>query len=152
MFDQIYLCGDYNGRIGELSDTVEGIHTVPQRTQLDKIVHGHDEPLIDFMQDTKLCVLHLNPENDNYTCISTIIHVFQQLYMYFNNYTCISPPRSASVVDYIITPHDVYYKCQTFNIYTMTELMDKCNLSPLIGNKCKPTQYCMYNLRLLKMI
>ncbi len=53
-------------------------------------MHGHGEPHIDFMQDAKLCVLNgrLNPEIDNYTCIS--------------------PRGAASVVDYIITPHDVY--------------------------------------------
>ncbi len=96
---------------------------------MDKIVHGHGEPLIDFMQDAKLCVLNdrLNPENDNYTCIS---------------------PRGASVVDYIITPHVVYYKCPTFNFYTMTErwtsLIFRCWL--IIDVNLLTTQNCMYIL------
>ncbi len=61
----------------------EGINAVPKRTPLDSIVHGHGEPLTDFMQDVKMCVLNgrLKPENDNYTCIS---------------------PRGASFVDYIM--------------------------------------------------
>ncbi len=127
--DQIYLCGEYNGRIGELSDAVEGIDIVPKRTLSDNIVHGHGELLIDFMQDAKLCILNgrISPEIDNYTCIS---------------------PRGASVVDYIITPHDVYYKCPTLNIYIMTELMDKCNLSLLIGNRCKSPDHSILHVQL----
>ena len=116
--DQTYICGDFNGRIGELSDTVDGIDMLPRRCALDKTVHGHGEALIGFMQDAKLCVLNgrLNPENDNYTCIST---------------------KGASVVDYIMVPHDVYFKCTKFNVYTMADLVDKYNLIPLLGNRCK---------------
>ncbi len=89
--DYIYLCGDYNGRIGNMTDVVHAIDFLPERKPLDPIVHGHGESLIELMQDAKLCVLNgcLNPENDNYTCISTC---------------------GSSVVDYIITPHHVYYK------------------------------------------
>ncbi len=114
----IYLCGEYNGRIG----IVHEIDSLPERKPLDKTVHGHGESLFELMQDAKLCVLNgpLNPENDNYTCIS---------------------PCRSSVVDYIITPHDVYYKCQAFHFYTTTDMIYACNLAPLIGDRCKPPDH-----------
>ena len=115
---QVYICGDFNGRIGNLSDVVEGIDSLPSRNILDNVIHGHGEALIGFLQDAKLCTLNgrLSPENDNFTCIS---------------------PKGISVVDYIIVPHDVFHKCKTFNVYTMTDIADMCNLAPLIGNRCK---------------
>ncbi len=75
-----------------MTAVVHEIDSLPERNPLDKIVNAQGESLIELMQDAKLCVLNgrLNPEHDNYTCIS---------------------PRGSSVVDYIITPHDVYYKC-----------------------------------------
>ncbi len=111
---QIYICGDFNGRIGNLSDVVEGIDSLPNRNVLDKTVPVHGEALIGFMQDAKLCLLNgrLSPENNNFTCIS---------------------PKGLSFVDYIIVPHDVLHKCNTFNVFTMTEATDMCNLAPLIG-------------------
>ncbi len=70
------------------------------------------------MQDAKLCSLNgrLSPENNNFSCIS---------------------PKGLSIVDYIIVSHDVFHKCNTLNVYTMTEAADMCNLAPLIGNWCK---------------
>ncbi len=70
------------------------------------------------MQDAKLCSLNgrLSPENNNFKCIS---------------------PKGLSIVDYIIVPNNVFHKCNSFNVYTMTETADMCNLAPLIGNQCK---------------
>ncbi len=79
------------------------------------------------MQDAKLCVLNmcLNPENVNYTCIS---------------------PCGSSVVEYIITPHDVYYKCQAFHVHTTTDMIDACNVAPLIGDRCKPPDHSILHV------
>ncbi len=122
--DQIYLCGDYNGRIGNMTDVVHEIDSLPKRKHLDKIVHGHGESLIELMQDAKLCVLngHLNPENDNYTCIS---------------------PHGSSVVDYT---HDVFYKYQAFHVYTTTDMIDACNLAPIIGDICKSPDHSILHV------
>ncbi len=75
----------------------------------------------------KLCILfgRLNPENNNYMCIS---------------------PGGSSVVDYIITPHDVYYKCQAFHVSTSIDMIDACNLAPLIGDKCKPPDHSILHV------
>ncbi len=84
--DIIYFFGDLNGRTGNLKDVIDDIDYLPSRTNIDYIVHGHGEAMINFATDCKLCFLngHLNPENDNFTYISQ---------------------QGRSVVDYIITPH-----------------------------------------------
>ncbi len=125
--DQIYLCGDYNGRIGNLTDIVHEIDSLSESKPLDKIVHGHWESLIELMQDAKQCVLNgrLNSENDNYTCISL---------------------HGSFVVDYIITPHDVYYKFQAFHVYTITDMMVACNLASLIGDRYKPSDHSILHV------
>ncbi len=96
-------------RIGNLSDVMKGIDSLPNTNVLDKTIHGHGEALIAFMQEGKLCSLNsrLSPENNNFTCIS---------------------PKALSIVDYIIVPHDVFHKCKA---------VDMCNLEFYIGNRCK---------------
>ncbi len=46
---------------------------------------------------------------------------------------CVFSPQGSSVVDYIITPH----------VYTTTDMIDACNLAPLIGDRCKG-QRCLF--------
>ncbi len=67
---QIYFHGDFNGCIGNLSDVVEGIDSLPNRNILDKTVHGDGESLIEFMQYAILCSLNgmLSTENNTFTC------------------------------------------------------------------------------------
>jgi hypothetical protein len=64
--DIIYFCGDLNGRTGNL---IEDIDMLPPRLNIDDVVEGHGEAIINFATDCKLCLLNgrLNPENDNFT-------------------------------------------------------------------------------------
>ncbi len=86
--DSIYVCGDYNAKIGNLTDVMEDIDiNWPPRISIDDVIHGHREAMIDFLKDSKMCILNgrLRPENDNFTYLSD---------------------KGRSVVDYIVTPHD----------------------------------------------
>ncbi len=60
-----------NGKTGNLKDVIDDIDHLPSRTNIDHIVHGHGEAIINFATDCKLCFLdgRLNPENDNFTYI-----------------------------------------------------------------------------------
>ncbi len=95
---------------------------IPVRNNIDDIVHGHGEFLIEFLIDSKMCVLNgiFQPEEDNFTCISG---------------------RGKSVVDFIITQHDCFYKCTDFKVLTSNEVIDQFNLQALIGAKCKPPDH-----------
>ncbi len=41
----IYVCGDLNGRTGNLKDLIDDIDHLPSRTNIDHIVHGHGEAI-----------------------------------------------------------------------------------------------------------
>jgi hypothetical protein len=117
--DQIYFCGDFNGRLGNMKDVVVDIDTnIPTRNVIDPVITGHGETLVECLLDSRLCVLNgrFEPKYDNFTCIST---------------------KGKCVVDYIITPHDVFPKLQSFEVVTMNELCDICHLAPLLGTRSK---------------
>lgn len=126
--DQIFICGDFNGRIGELADCIEGIDNLPKRHVLDKTVQGHGEALIGFMNDAKLCALNgrLCPDNDDYTCISG---------------------KGLSVVDYIMVPHDVFEKCRYFKVHTMSDLAETCSIAQYIGCRCRLPDHSILHVK-----
>ncbi len=52
--DSIYFWGDYNARIGNLTDDMEDIDiNLPPCISIDDVVHGHEETMIDFLKDSK---------------------------------------------------------------------------------------------------
>lgn len=79
------MCGDVNSRIADLRDYTV-VEDIPLRVALDTVVNKHGETCIEFLKDSKCCVLNgrLNPENDHFTSISV---------------------KGKAVVDYIVTPH-----------------------------------------------
>ena len=85
--DIILITGDFNARIGNNNDIITDIDGVRDRFILDYVKGGHAEAFLDFLKDTKLCILNgrFGSDNDNYTYIST---------------------RGKSIVDYMIVPHD----------------------------------------------
>ena len=96
--DATYICGDLNCRIADMKDYIEE-DDIPSRSAVDTGVNKHGQTFIEFLKDSKCCVLNgrLNPEHDNFTSIST---------------------RGKAVVDYIVTPHADLKTCHEFCVYT----------------------------------
>ena len=78
----IFVCGDLNGRIGNLKDTVTALDTVPDRQVLDTVINQHGHSLVEFLQETAMCMVNgrVTPEHNDFTFIAN---------------------RGKSVVDYI---------------------------------------------------
>lgn len=95
--DAIYFCGDLNSRVDGLSDYVKEIDDVPQRVPLDVGINKHGESLIEFLMDSKFCIVNgrICPLKDNYTSVST---------------------KGKAVVDYILVPHDCLQSCISFQV------------------------------------
>jgi len=102
--DLMFMCGDINGRIGKLLDATD-IDNLPNRTVIDDVTKGHGQSFIEFLNDSKHCILNgrFDPQYDNYTCISH---------------------KGKSVVDYIVTPHDCFYKCSDFKVITNSDAIE----------------------------
>ena len=52
--DAVHLAVDFNGRVGDLQDTIDFIDDVPQRVAVDNTVNQYGHHLLDFLKDTKL--------------------------------------------------------------------------------------------------
>ena len=71
--DLTLVCGDFNARVGKKLDYIPDIDDVPVRKVLDEKVNNHGEAMLEFLKDTKLCVVNgrVTSESDNFTYIST---------------------------------------------------------------------------------
>ena len=84
LLDQIYIynyvntyfiCGDLNGSIGNRDDFTRDADHLPERRIIDKEKNKHDEALIDFLLERKMCVLNgrISTEFDDYTSKGTSV-------------------------------------------------------------------------------
>jgi hypothetical protein len=84
--DSLIIAADFNARIGNLSDILNGLDSIPERRVLDRNINQHGHDCIEFLNDSKLCVLNGRFTDENYTSISR---------------------KGKAVVDYLCVPHDV---------------------------------------------
>lgn len=86
--DAVYTCGDLNSHIVGLEDCINDVDNATPRANLDTVLNKHVEILLEFLKDSKCCILNgrISPEKDNFTSIST---------------------KGKEVVDNIITPTTV---------------------------------------------
>ena len=122
--DIVIICGDFNARTGNLKDIISEIDNVAPRVNVDDVIQGHGEEFIEFVKDSRLCILNgrFNPLQNNYTFISD---------------------KGKSVVDYIITPHDCLHMFGKFEVWTMGYLAEKFDIVHLISANCKLSDHSM---------
>ena len=70
-YHSIILCGDMNSRICQLNDSISVIDKIPQRHVIDKNTNQHGHTFIEFLNDSKFCILNgrLCEENDDFTSV-----------------------------------------------------------------------------------
>ena len=54
--DAIYLCGDFNARIGTSRD-ISDFDVIPERSVLDNSVNQHGHSFVEFLNEAKFCTL-----------------------------------------------------------------------------------------------
>ena len=87
--DAVYTCGDLNSRIVGLEDCINDVDDATPRANLDTVLNKHGEILLEFLKDSKCCILNgrISPGKDHFTSIST---------------------KGKAVVDYVITHHECF--------------------------------------------
>lgn len=115
--DVIVICGDFNSRIGTLNDFSD-FDSIRSRTAIDKTVNQHGKSFLEFLNESKTCVLNgrYDSNKDNFTCISG---------------------RGKSVVDYMCVPHDVLELCSSFQVITTRSVIEQNNLFQFLGERSK---------------
>ena len=53
---QYYICGDFNSRLGDLVDYIEGVNEVPPRDILDFSKNAHGQYFCNFLTDSNCCI------------------------------------------------------------------------------------------------
>ena len=109
--DNFLTCGDFNARIGSKQYFDFQVDNIPTRDAIDTVVTQHGNCLIDFLKDSKMCILNGRTGNSDFTFIS---------------------PRGRSVVAYVIIPHDMLQSITDFNIETCQSFMSSNHLESLL--------------------
>ena len=115
--DFVYLCGDFNSRVGELEDHIAGVDLLPPRHVVDSQVNSHGDLFCDFLVNGNLCILN----GRNYIS---------------NDFTSISS-RGAAVVDYCLVPYEQLDKFQNFQVTRSSELVNRAGCTQLLESSSK---------------
>ncbi|CAC5379308.1 unnamed protein product [Mytilus coruscus] len=92
-----YMCGDWNSRCSDFTDSITGIDNLPDRHVVDFQCNSYGKVFCEFLTDVSCCIL--NGRN-------TIL----------NDYTYVST-RGLSVVDYCVVPYEML---DIFNKFKVT--------------------------------
>ena len=128
--DALYVCGDFNGRIGNEKDYVEDMDELPPRQVVDDVKNKLGDVLLEFLTDLKFCVLNGRVGQEGNS----------------NKFTCIRG-RGKSVVDYVLVPQSGIDKCNDFAVHTPSELIDMLDLQSSISTHCKPSDHSVLVLK-----
>ncbi len=111
--DSLYICGDTNGRTGNLSDFVQDVDLIPPRSNVDKNINSHGKALNDFLLESKCCILNgrITPHLNDFTYL---------------------PGQGNSVVDYIICNQEALESCTECKAITMNDCIGSNNLESMI--------------------
>ena len=103
----LFVCGDFNSRVGDDSDYIEGVDDVRPRKVLDFTSNANGDLLIDFLVDCGLCMINGRVGINNYTHVSH---------------------RGKSVVDYVLVPYEQLLNIEDFEICLLSEMIEKLEM------------------------
>ena len=118
------ICGDFNGRVGNLKDFIDGTDQIPDRNVVDRKINRYGELLIDFLVSSNCCMVNGRKGANVFTSVST---------------------KGKAVVDYCIVGHENLHNITDFMI---TEAKDVYEQSRCIG-QYDPTSCCIPDHSLL---
>ena len=110
--DMVLIMGDFNARLGTKPDVIDVIDNVPSRNVIDDVHNDHGAILLDFLIQTKCCVINgrVDPLKDGFTSVST---------------------KGKAVVDYIITRHDALHYVRSFSVRNVSDIINELNIQDL---------------------
>ena len=103
-------------------DILHGCDSVPDRKVLHYTVNQHGYDILEFLNESKLCVLNgrFNELNGNYTSVSR---------------------KGKSVVDFICIPLDIFNTCRNFSVLIVQSIVDAHAMHGLLGENSRLTDH-----------
>lgn len=123
--DGFYICGDFNSRIADKCDIIEGVDdNLPNRVSIDQGKNKHGESLLEFLKQSNCCIVNgrLNPLEDKFTFVNK---------------------NGKSVVDYVIVRQDDFKNCTSFSVEPCEQAIDRVGCHSLIGDKSRVPDHSM---------
>lgn len=110
--------GDFNARIGKNYDFNREFDKICDRVILDNICYKHGQSFLEFLNDSKFCVLNgrFGDKSDHHTTIST---------------------RGKAVVDYVCVLNDTLENCSDFKILPCNSIIESDNLKEYLAARSK---------------
>ena len=117
--DIVYINGDWNARIGNNPDYIEGIDEISKRHNLDSTTNKHGNALLDFLKESKNYILNgrITPILDDYTSVST---------------------KGKAVVDYGVMPVDCIDVCTMCQVHVTGEVRTRLKVQNELSETCRP--------------
>ena len=117
----MFICGDFNSRLADIPDFIEGVDEVPERDVIDFRNNAHGMKMIDFLLSSNCCVLNGRPG------ISVL-----------NDFTSVSV-KGLAVVDYCVVPYENLHRFSDFKVVRSTDLFNSAGcLNVVDPSHCMP--------------
>ncbi|MEW8545344.1 MAG: reverse transcriptase family protein, partial [Candidatus Thiodiazotropha sp.] len=103
---RMFICGDFNSRVGDASEYIEGVDDVILRDVIDFSSNANGDLFIEFLVDCGMCMVNGRVGQNDFTHVSH---------------------RGKSVVDYVCTPYEQLSSVSDFHVYLMSDLVNALN-------------------------
>ena len=109
--DDFIMVGDLNAHIRDHTETCY-TGTITPRIPLEKVKNNHGNAFIEFLIDSKCCMVNGRKGDDDYTYMST------------HDYTYMST-RGKSVISYVYVPHNSFESIENFWVDQYSDVINK---------------------------
>ena len=125
--DNLFICGDFNARIGDRNDCLE-IDCTPMRQVVDKTVNKQGEKLLTFVKDIRSCVIN------------------GRVTSHLDDYTLVTSYRGSAVVDYHLTRQTDLNSVTEFKVLNTLDAIEKLNLHSTIREGNRPPDHGLLSM------
>ena len=68
--ENIIIAGDFNSRVGNLSDIIEDVDSIPLRNSIDSHINQHGKNMIEFLEESKFVIINGRGDigSNDFTC------------------------------------------------------------------------------------
>lgn len=110
--DMLLMCGDFNSRIGSLHDVLDENEYIVTRHSVDEYINSHGKCMLNFLNDTRMCVVNGRFGPAAFTCHRT---------------------NGSSTVDYFLVPYEDLKKIQSMMVFSVEDIVNQMSYTHMLG-------------------